>query len=67
MGIEAPLDPPDDGTPNETKWDCPSCETFADCTEWVEVHGRYEATITTICNACEYSESNYDYTYGYDG
>lgn len=67
MSIEAPIDPPDEGTPYESKWDCPSCEEYTDCTEWVEVHGRHEATITTICNVCEYSKTDMDYSWGYDG
>jgi hypothetical protein len=67
MGIEAPLDPPDYGTPNELSWDCPGCGEYTECVEWVEVCGRYEATITTICNVCEYSKTDTDYTYGYDG
>lgn len=67
MFTEPPLDPPDEGTPNETKWECPSCEEFTDCTEWVEVHGRYEATITTQCLACDYIKEDFDSSYGYDG
>ena len=67
MGVQAPIDPPDEGDYQDGEWECPNCGDFTTTSEWVEVHGRHEATITTICNVCEYSKTDTDYSYGYDG
>jgi C4-type Zn-finger protein len=67
MGIEAPIDPPDDGMFEESEWECPGCDEVTYCTEWVEMTGRYEAIITTICNSCDYQKTSSDWAYGYDG
>jgi len=67
MGIEAPIDPPDEGMFEDSEWECPSCEKLTYCTEWVEMTGRYEADIITTCNSCDYTKSETDYSYGYDG
>ena len=67
MGVQAPIDPPDEGGYQDGEWECPDCGDFTTTSELVEVHGRYEATITTICNVCEYSKTDTDYSYGYDG
>jgi hypothetical protein len=67
MSVQSPIDPPDEGTPYGATWDCPECEETTTCTEWVEITGRYQATITTICDVCEEFRVDYDDTYGYDG
>ncbi len=67
MAVEAPLDPPDEGTPHNSTFDCPTCETETNCTEWVDVVGQYKAQITTVCDICGYTIAQYDDTYGYDG
>lgn len=67
MGVQAPIDPPDEGMFEDSEWECPSCGDLTYCTESVEVHGRYEATIITTCNACDYSKTDTDHSWGYDG
>lgn len=67
MGVQAPIDPPDEGDYQDGEWECPNCGDFTTTSEWVDVTGRYQATITTICDVCEYSKIDYDDAYGYDG
>lgn len=67
MSVEAPIDPPDEGTPYDSMWECPSCEQITTNTCWVEVTGRYSAIVDTQCDACDYVQTEYDDTYGYDG
>ena len=67
MGIEAPIDPPDEGMFEDSEWECPSCGDLTYCTVVTEVSGRYEAEITTTCNSCNYTKFDTDYSYGYDG
>jgi C4-type Zn-finger protein len=67
MSVQAPIDPPDEGGYQDGEWECPDCGQFTATSEWVEVVGRYHAIITTICNVCEYSKTDEDSAYGYDG
>lgn len=67
MGVQAPIDPPDEGMFEDSEWDCPGCDERTYCSEVTEMAGRYEAIITTICNECDYSKTDMDYSWGYDG